>query len=222
MIRCAIFDLDGTLLYTLDSILYHLNNTLVANGLKKITIDQCREFIGNGARLLVKRAVGVSGTEDPELVAKVLAEYNESYNSEPLPHTYPYEGICELVESLKLDGVTVGVVTNKPEPTAIQLAKHFFSDKVSFVRGGRVGAVLKPDPTDTLDAIDSVGATPETTVFIGDTSVDIETGKNVGTALTIGVEWGFRDRSELSDAGADFIVKSPSEILGIIREYEEN
>ena len=222
MIRCAIFDLDGTLLYTLDSILYHLNNTLSANGLDKITLDQCREFIGNGARLLVTRAVAVSGKDDGELVAKVLREYNEAYNSDPLPHTYAYDGVSELVEGLVAKGITVGIVTNKPEPTARQLAEHFFGERVSFVRGGRAGAVLKPDPTDTLDAIASVGATPETSVFIGDTSVDIITGKNVGVKLSIGVEWGFRDFRELSDASADFIVKRPSEILGIISKYEEN
>ena len=222
MIRCAIFDLDGTLLYTLDSILYHLNKTLTSNGLSEITIDQCREFIGNGARLLVTRAVAVSGEDDAELVARVLGEYNEAYNSDPLPHTYAYDGIPELVEGLVAKGITVGIVTNKPEPTARQLAEHFFGEKISFVRGGRVGAVLKPDPADTLDAIASVGATPESSVFIGDTSVDIITGKNVGVKISVGVEWGFRDFSELSDASADFIVKRPSEILGIINRYEEN
>ena len=222
MIRCAVFDLDGTLLYTLDSIRYHLNNTLVANGLKSITVDQCREFIGNGAKLLVSRAVGVSGVSDTEVIDKVLAEYNAAYNSEPLPFTYPYEGITELVDSLCQEGVTVGVVTNKPQPTAVQLVEHFFGDKVRFVRGGRAGAVLKPDPRDTLDAIASVNATPGTTAFIGDTNVDIETGKNVGAALTIGVTWGFRDFAELYRAGADHIVDRPSEILGIVRGYEED
>lgn len=222
MIRCVIFDLDGTLLNTLESILYHLNNTLADNGLKTVTLDQCREFIGNGARLLVTRAVGVSGVTDPELVDKVLAEYNSTYNSDPLPYTHPYDGIGELVAGLVEGGVTVGVVTNKPQPTALQLVESFFGEKVSFVRGGRAGAVLKPDPRDTDEAILSVKATPLTTVFVGDTSVDIETGKNVGTALTVGVTWGFRDRSELVRAGADRIVDRPSEILGIVRGYEED
>lgn len=222
MIKCAIFDLDGTLLYTLDSIVYHLNNTLRSNGLREITVEQCREFIGNGARLLVTRAVGVSGVDDENTVARVLKEYNAAYNTEPLPHTYPYDGITELVDALVESGVKVGVVTNKPEPTALQLCEHFFGEKIALVRGGRAGAILKPEPTDTLDMIAAFGASPESTAFIGDTSVDIETAKNARAILSIGVEWGFRDYRELSDAGADRIVKEPSQILGIIREYEEN
>ena len=221
MIGCAVFDLDGTLLNTLDTITYHLNNTLTANGLKNITVDQCRDFIGNGARLLVSRAVGVSGVTDPTVIGKVLAEYNTAYNRDPLPHTYPYDGITELVDALCHRGITVGVVTNKPQPTAHQLVEHFFGETVSFVRGGREGAVLKPDPRDTQDAIASVNATPATTVFIGDTSVDIETGKNVGVALTVGVSWGFRTVDELHLAGADFTVDRPGAILGIVDDYEE-
>lgn len=222
MIRCVVFDLDGTLLYTLKSILYHLNNTLSENGLEKITIDQCREFIGNGARLLVTRAVGVSGVDDEDTISRVLKEYNAAYNSEPLPYTYPYEGITELVDQLVERGITVGIVTNKPEPTARQLSDHFFGGKISFVRGGRAGAVLKPDPADTLAAIDGVGLSADDTAFVGDTSVDIITGKNAGVALTFGVEWGFRDCRELSDAGADHILRVPSEILSVIEKYEEN
>ena len=222
MLKYAIFDLDGTLLYTLKSILYHLNNTLKANGLKKITLDECGEFIGNGAKLLVERAVNNGGVSDIEIVKKVLTEYNHAYNSDPLPHTHPYDGICELVSALCDKGVKLGVVTNKPEPTARQLVEHFFGDKISFVRGGRSGAVLKPDPTDSLDALSSLGGVPSECAFIGDTYVDIETGKNMGAALSIGVLWGFRTREELEGAGADMVITDPEEILRAICEYEKN
>ena len=100
--------------------------------------------------------------------------------------------------------------------------EHFFGEKISFVRGGRVGAVLKPDPADSLDALRSLGGNPNECAFIGDTYVDIETGKNMGAALTIGVLWGFRTREELESAGADMIVDDPSLILRAICEYEEN
>ena len=216
MIKYVIFDLDGTLLYTLDSILYHLNRTLDSFGLSKITIEQCGEFIGNGARLLVKRAVAVSGDFDDELVERVLKTYNEAYNNDPLPHTYPYDGIDELVSALYERGIKMGVVTNKPEPTARQLVEHFFADRIAFVRGGRAGAVLKPDPRDSLDAIHSIGGAASECAFVGDTYVDIETGKNMQAALSVGVLWGFRTEEELSAAHADLIVVKPSEILDAV------
>lgn len=222
MVKYAVFDLDGTLLFTLESILYHLNNTLTNNGLKRITLDECCDFIGNGARLLVSRAVSVSGVTDTEIVNKVLIEYNDAYNTDPLPYTYAYEGIDRLVDALIERGVTVGVVTNKPEPTAVQLIRHFFGNKVSFVRGGRAGAILKPDPRDTLDALAAIGGAATECAFIGDTSVDIATGKNMGAAISIGVLWGFRTKEELLGAGADAVVAHPSEILGIIEKYEKN
>lgn len=221
-IKYAVFDLDGTLLYTLDSIRYHLNRTLLSNGAREITLEQCSEFIGNGARLLVTRAANASGITDEALIGKMLREYNEAYNSDPLPHTYPYEGVSELVDALIARGITVGVVTNKPEPTARQLVSRFFGDGIAFVRGGRLGAVLKPDPTDTLDALASLGGVAGETIFVGDTSVDIETGRNMGAAFSVGVLWGFRDRAELEGAGADLIVDDPMKILGAVNEYEEN
>ena len=222
MIRHVIFDLDGTLLYTLDSILYPLNATLASEGLKEITIDQCRDFIGDGARLLVRRAVGESGDVDNETIERVLREYNAAYNSDPLPYTYPYDGITSLVDGLVDAGITVGVVTNKPEPTAIQLVRHFFGDKVAFVRGGRSGAVLKPDPTDTLDALTSHGGVPSECAFVGDTAVDVRTARNMRAALCIGVLWGFRTREELERESPDIFVEEAHEILGAILGYEEN
>ena len=222
MIKYAIFDLDGTLLSTLESIRYHLNRTLSAHGLRQITLAECGEFIGNGARKLVTRAVMAGGIDDAELITKVLAEYNAAYNSAPLEHTYPYDGIVELVDALYERGIALGVVTNKPEPTAVQLIEHFFEGKFRFVRGGRAGAVLKPDPTDSLTALRDLGGTPDECIFIGDTYVDILTGKNMGASLSIGVLWGFRTYEELDGAGADIIVKEASEILTAIDKYEKN
>lgn len=222
MIKYAIFDLDGTLLSTLESIRYHLNRALLANGLAGITIKQCGEFIGNGAKKLVTRAVTAGGVDDETLIMKVLSEYNEAYNSDPLPYTYPYEGIVELVDALSDRGISLGVITNKPEPTAVQLIEHFFEGKFRFVRGGRAGAVLKPDPTDSLSALSELGGVPEECIFVGDTYVDILTGKNMGAALSIGVLWGFRDFEELDRAGADIIVKEADEILSAIEKYEKN
>lgn len=218
MIKYVLFDLDGTLLATLDTITYHLNTALASRGLTRITVDECAEFIGNGARKLVTRAVGKSSLADESIIAEVLAEYNHAYDSDPLPHTYPYEGIEKLVDDLLSRGMTLGIVTNKPEPTAKKLASHFFKDKFSFVRGGCEGAVLKPDPTESIEMLKLVGGSPSECAFVGDTSVDVYTGKNMGARLSIGVSWGFRARQTLVDAGADVIADHPSDVLRAITE----
>ena len=213
VIKCCVFDLDGTLLSTLDTITLHLNNTLRREGLLEITIDECRTYIGDGARKLVTRAVGKSGDVDGERFEKILSTYNEAYNSDPLPLTEPYPGVIALVSELVSRGYRLAVVTNKPEPTARKLVDHFFKDKFSLVIGGRSGAVLKPDPTDTLNAIAELGCLSSEAAFIGDTSVDILTAKNADVALSVGVSWGFREITELLTAGADVIIDEARNLI---------
>ena len=216
LIKYCIFDLDGTLLNTLGGIMYHLNRTLVAEGLMPITEDECRRFIGNGARMLVSRAVGKSCECEEERLERILSTYNDAYNSSPLDCTAPYDGIPELVASLHATGYKLSVVTNKPQNTAEQLIRHFFADKFDYVVGGRKGAVLKPDPTDSLNVLASMGGDVSECAFIGDTSVDIDTGRRMGAALCVGVSWGFRDESELVGAGADIIAHNSEELIGVL------
>ena len=216
MIKYVLFDLDGTLLSTLETITYHLNNTISSLSLGEVTLEDTRRFIGNGARKLVSRALEKNGISDEGTVNEVLALYNRSYDADPLPHTHPYEGVVELVDALWQRGVTLGVVTNKPEPTAIKLVESFFPGKFAFVRGGKEGIALKPDPKEALTLLNGVGGKPSECAFIGDTDVDIYTGKNMGAALSIGVKWGFRPETELSGAGADLVLGTASEVLEAI------
>ena len=219
MIKYVLFDLDGTLLSTLDTITYHLNGTISALSLGEVTVEDTRQFIGNGARKLVSRALAKNGVYDEATVSKVLEIYNKAYDSDPLPHTYPYDGVVELVDKLYESGITLGVVTNKPEPTAIKLVDSFFPGRFAFIRGGKAGAILKPDPTEAIALLSSVGGNASECAFIGDTDVDILTGKNMGAALSIGVAWGFRPREELALAGADLVSDSATEILKAITEH---
>ena len=206
MIKYVLFDLDGTLLSTLPTITYHLNGALLAHGLGSITVENTREYIGNGAKKLVTRAVNRCGVDDEAVISAVLSDYNRAYDTDPLPCTEPYESITALVDKLYVEGVKLGVVTNKPEPTAKKLISHFFGDKISIVSGGRAGIVLKPDPTESLSVLAEMGGEPQECAFVGDTSVDIFTGKNMGAALSVGVTWGFRSCEELITAGADVTV----------------
>ena len=218
MIECCVFDLDGTLLSTLETITYHLNNTLVPEGLSALSVTDTQAIIGDGARLLVERAVALSREVGEDTFERILTTYNQAYNSDPIPLTDYYQGIKELVDNLADAGVKLAVVTNKPEVTAKKLIGHFFPGKFDIVSGGRAGAVLKPDPAETLRVIAELGKTPAVTAFIGDTAVDIRTGKNVGAEISVGVSWGFRDRADLVAAGADVIVDTAEELLRVLGE----
>ncbi len=222
MIRLCIFDLDGTLLSTLDTIRYHLNNTLISHGFSMITQDECRAFIGNGARKLVERAMLKSrDVIDDESLNAVLSEYNSAYDRAPIPDTFIYDGIPELMTALSMKGIRTAVLTNKPEPTARKLIEHFFGDSVSYTAGGRSGIPLKPNPEEALRIAELFGVRPDECAFIGDTSVDIRTGENMGAGLKLGVRWGFRDRSDLEEAGADFITDRADELLSYIDKYNK-
>ena len=221
MIKYVLFDLDGTLLSTLDTITYHLNAALCAHGLGEITVENTREYIGNGARKLVTRAVMQSGVDDECVVNTVLSDYNNRYDNDPLPSTHPYDGISALVDRLYTEGVVLGVVTNKPEPTAKKLISHFFGDKISLVSGGRAGIALKPDPEESLKVLSSMGGAPSECAFVGDTSVDICTGKNMKAALSVGVTWGFRTSDELIGAGADVTVDDAESLYSALTEVKQ-
>ncbi len=216
MIKLCIFDLDGTLLDTLESIRHHLNATLVLHGLAEITRDECRSYIGNGARRLVERAAARSGCTDPDIVSRILREYNSAYDSAPIEHTYVYDGVSGLTLALTSSGIRLAILTNKPEPTALKLAEHFFPGAFAAVRGGADGRVLKPDPAEALRIARELGCLPSETVFIGDSGVDIETGHNMGAAATVGFAFGFRGEAELVSAGADLVTRTPSDVLGLI------
>lgn len=222
MIKYVLFDLDGTLLSTLNTITHHLNSVLRAHSFCEITVEDCSNFIGNGARKLVSRALSKSGEYDEDTLSVVLAEYNRAYDSDPLPMTHPYEGIVTLVDRLFNNGITLGVVTNKPESTAKILIEHFFPGKFKFVSGGRSGAVLKPDPKESVSMLASVGGTASECAFVGDTPVDILTGKNMNAALSVGVSWGFRSRSELLSVGADVVIDEPSDLFDIVFGKDES
>ncbi len=218
MVKYCIFDLDGTLLNTLPTILYYLNETLTSFGYPPATEEQCKRYVGDGAKKLISRALADRGELDDGKIRQVLSEYDKAYNSSPLYLTQPYPGITGLIGELKRAGITVGVVSNKPDFAAASVVRAFFGDAFSFVTGAKDGAPLKPSPDIALALLGKMGGDPSECAFIGDTNVDIYTGKNMGAALTVGVLWGFRGESELRDAEADAIVTDPDEIRGLICE----
>lgn len=213
MIKFCIFDLDGTLFNTLTTITHYVNVTLRAHGIREISEAECCSFIGDGARLLIGRTLASRGIDDGELSERLLSEYNGVYNANTLYLTEPYDGIPELLFSLKEKGVRLGVLSNKPDKTTNLIISSFFDGIFDDVRGGREGVALKPSPDAVNMMIADSGCSPDEVMFIGDTSVDIKTGAAAGVGVTVGVSWGFRTREELARAGADIIADLPSDIL---------
>jgi phosphoglycolate phosphatase len=218
MIKCCIFDLDGTILDTIGTITYFVNSAITPYGVAPITVEECKYFAGNGARKLITRAIVSRGITDALLTEKILGEYNAAYDADPLYMTGVFEGIPEALALLKEYGVKLAVLSNKPDPTVKQIVEGFFPGIFDIALGGREGVPLKPDPTAALDIISALGFAPDECAWVGDTSTDIETGKNLGARVSVGVLWGFRKRDELVGAGADVVISSASELteaLGI-------
>lgn len=212
MKKLCIFDLDGTLLNTLDSIAYYVNDTMKHFGLPVIETEKIRTFVGNGAKNLISRSLRYNGSElDAE---KVLSVYIEKYNSDALYLVKPYDGIRELLSKLHENGVTLAVLSNKPHSsTSIMIDEIFGKDLFSVVRGPYNNENVKPDPAVANEI--AKGFEKENCFFIGDSDVDIKTGRNA-LMHTIGVTWGFRDRGVLQNAGAEKIVSKAADIADIV------
>ena len=209
--KSAIFDLDGTLLNTIEDIGESMNAVLKRHSLKTHDISEYKIFVGNGARVLTERAIG---PENAALTDTLLHEYKEEYAINLVNRTRAYEGVYSMLDRLVKDGVRIGIFTNKPHADMLVLKSKLFDMYEFFAAyGARDGVPLKPDPSVLLDMTKGIEGEK---FFIGDTSVDVLTGKNAGF-VTVGCEWGFRSKSELS--GADFIAEKPDDVADHIIAY---
>lgn len=213
MIKACIFDMDGTVLDTITTITYFVNVTLKKFGIPEISEDECKIFVGNGARILIERIFKSRGIEDSAFLEEVLNSYNAAYDENPTHLTAPFPEIPELLSKLKARGIKVGIVSNKPDFITRPLAERFFGELVDLTFGGRDGIPLKPAPDAVFSVLDAFSAKPSECVYVGDTGVDMQTGKNLGARLTVGVLWGFRSEKELRENGADVIVDTPLKIF---------
>ncbi len=215
MKKLCIFDLDGTLSNTIPAIEYFGNTALAKYGFSPISADRYKKLVGNGRDLLIHRMLEENNADTPENYDKVGAAYDAGYEADPLYLTSPYDGIMELLDNLKAKGIKIAVLSNKPDNVCVDVVKLFFGERFDAIYGQKEGIPVKPAPDGALMICDELGEKPCDTIFIGDTYVDITTGKDAGME-TIGVLWGFRDEEELRGAGATYIVEQPSEISDII------
>ena len=213
--RGCIFDLDGTLTDTLDSLTYSVNLTLEEMGLPRITEEQCRLFVGNGARYLMEKALKASGDANLSRIEEGMEVYGRIFSANCTYHVTPYKGILELLEQLKMRGIKLAVLSNKPHKQAVHVVETIFgSGYFRQIRGQQEGIPRKPDPTAVLQIAEILHAKPEEVLYVGDSEVDVATG-NAANMKTVGVTWGFRSREALRAAGAERIADRPEEIAAM-------
>ena len=212
-LKAVIFDLDGTILDTLTDLSISLNFALDAHSFPERTIDEVRQMVGNGAKNLIKRAVP-EGTGEEEREA-VLKTFNEHYSVHCVDNTKPYEGIKEVMESCRSYGLSIDVVSNKPDYGVQTLCADHFPGLIDITVGQKEGVRIKPAPDSVNEVLRLLNITKEEAVYVGDSEVDVQTARNAGMKC-IGVEWGFRDRKVLEDQGAWKIVSDMEELLRAI------
>ncbi len=210
MIKAVIFDLDGTLLNTLEDLKESTNFALCKFGYPERTLNEVRCFVGNGVKKLIERAVPENCTN----IDECLEIFKKNYSENMCNHTKPYDGILKILEELHKDGLKIGVVSNKFDSAVKDLCKKYFGDLIDCVIGQNDDVPKKPAPNGVLKAMKELGADKNSTIYAGDSDVDVQTAKNAQLPC-IGVTWGFRTIEYLK--GADFIANQPEDIIKIIR-----
>lgn len=211
--KIAVFDMDGTILDTLDDLADSTNYALRTNGLPQRTVDEVRRFVGNGIGKLIERAVP-QGTDDA-VRQKVFDTFTTYYKDHAAIKTKPYDGIKETVHKLKEAGVITAVVSNKADFAVQSLCRDYFDGLFDMAVGEKEGIRRKPAPDSVLAVLERFGLQKEDGIYIGDSDVDYNTAINSGLAPLM-VGWGFREESFLMEIGAPFVIHKPEEMIDII------
>jgi len=217
MIKLCIFDLDGTVLDTVESIAYFANSALEKNGIMPIEVGEYKYLAGRGIANLVRGMLEFRGCYSEALYEKVFYDYDTAYNERPTYKSKIFDGLKETLDAIKEKGVKIAIVSNKPDFAARSVVRELYGEGYfDFVTGQVKGGALKPDPTAVLSVMEKFGIAREECIYVGDTSTDMQTGKNAGM-YTVGVLWGFRDREELISNGADVIIEKTSDLYTLVQ-----
>ena len=209
----VIFDLDGTLLNTLEDLGDSVNFALKSFGYPTRTYEEVKSFVGNGIKNLLTKAVPI-GT-DEETTLRCLQAFKNHYKTNMQNKTLPYEGIIALLKELNSKGIKLGIVSNKYDFGVKNLNKYYFKDLIPVAIGEREGVRKKPAPDTVLTAMKELGSKKEECLYVGDSGSDMITAKNAGIK-SVGVTWGFRDADSLRESGAIFLINSPKELLELL------
>lgn len=210
-----IFDLDGTLLNTLEDLYISFNYAIESFGYPKRTMEEIKSFVGNGIKKAIERALPQNVQEDE--LNKIIEVFKTYYTNNMYVKTKAYEGILPLLEELKNKGFKLAVVSNKYDSAVKNLCKKYFDSYINIAIGEGNGIDKKPDPKGVLKAIKELNSTKEKSIYIGDSEVDIQTAQNADIPC-ISVLWGFKDKEFLTKQGAKIFAKSPKDIIEIIEK----
>lgn len=211
-VRAVLFDLDGTLINSLQDIADAMNYALSTLHMEPYPLDAYKTMVGNGAAILAKRAA----QHQPHRWEELLQAYQARYEVHKLDLSAPYAGIPEMLEALRRRGLALAVLSNKPDQDTQGVIRHFFPDApFSIVRGQLPHVPVKPDPMGALAVADAMGIPPQDFLYLGDTNTDICCARNAGMR-PVGVLWGFREKQELQEAGAEHIIAHPRELLSVL------
>ena len=216
MYKVAIFDLDGTLTDTLESMAVAGNKTLESVGLEKRSVEEYKYFAGDGADTLVRRMLVAAGDSECKLFDKAYNLYRKEFAIDCTYKVKTYDGIMEMVKQMKEKEMKLAVLSNKPHARAVEVVYKFFGEGLFDIVQGQVdGVAKKPDPQGAILIAKKLGVETNECLYVGDTDVDMKTGKSADM-FTVGVLWGFRDEEVLRTNGADRIVSKPSEIIDLL------
>ena len=220
MYKACIFDLDGTLTDTLESLTYSVNLTLQELGLLQITHEQCKAFVGSGARRLIEQSLQAAGDEKAEHIEEAMEAYGRIFKKHCTYHVAPYDGIVKMLQELKNQGIKLAVLSNKPHLQTQDVVTTFFDEGVfACVLGQQEHIPRKPDPAAVWMILEELGVSKKECLYIGDSDVDMKTGAAAGVD-TVGVTWGFRTQEVLIRNGATYIVSNAEEIISIVKGAE--
>lgn len=213
MIKACIFDLDGTLTDTLDSLVFSVGETLREMGLSEITRDECQAFVGNGARRLLEDSLEAAGDAGHTRIDEAVAIYNRVFDTNCTYNVVPYEGIENVLNELKGRGIKTAVLSNKPHKQTVKVVGEILGEElIDWAQGQQDNVARKPDPEAVYTILDRFGVSKDECLYVGDSEVDIRTGNNAGLT-TIGVTWGFRTREQLIEAGAKNLINKAEGLL---------
>ena len=216
MYKACIFDLDGTLTDTLESLTYSVNETLKELNLPCITREQCRDFVGNGARYLLERSLEASGDNTLSHIEEAMQIYERVFKQNCTYKVAPYDGIKEMLTALKEKGMKLAVLSNKPHLQTLDVVATFFgNDTFQVVQGQKEGVPRKPDPAAAIMIAEAFGVDKAECVYVGDSDVDMQTGNAAGMK-SVGVTWGFRPKEVLLENGAHHTIDHPEELITIV------